>query len=164
MADIKSARSIWLHEWPINRPTRFDYVARKPNISATGLPTFERKNVCLSLLGLVHKSGNWISCFSALKEVYIHFPCTVDRCGASIVSPRNTSIKEKSPCQTVNMEKTPCQVKLRKKNDLRAPEGLEKKFRSQRVNNSCSKIWPTSPSSYSLHFFLVYALIWHFIL
>ena len=44
---------------------------------------------------LVHKSKNWISLSSALKIVYKHLPCTVDRGGASILSPGNTSTKEK---------------------------------------------------------------------
>ena len=44
------------HGWPINRPR--DYQPLKDI------------NVCLSILGLMHKSGNWISWFSALKIVY----------------------------------------------------------------------------------------------
>ena len=53
----KSARLIvhaW-HGWPINRPRDYQPLKEK---------------TCLSLLGLVHKSGNWIYWFSTLKSVY----------------------------------------------------------------------------------------------
>ena len=57
-----------------------------------------------------------MSWFSALRIVYIHLPCTVDRGRASILSLGNMSTKEKCPCQTVNIEKkTLCQVKVCKK-------------------------------------------------
>ena len=50
-----------------------------------------------------------VLCF---KMLYIHLPCTIDRGGASILSPGNMSVKE-SLYQTVNMEeKTSCQVKV----------------------------------------------------
>ena len=39
---------------------------------------WKNDNVYLSILGLVHKSGNLVSWFSALKIVYIHLSCTVD--------------------------------------------------------------------------------------
>ena len=73
--------------------------------STSGLPVLKDENLCLTILGLVCKSGNWGSWFFALKLFYIHLPCTVDRGGASVLSQGNASTKEKSPYQTVNMEK-----------------------------------------------------------
>ena len=108
------------HVWLINRPARFDYCGTVADKSAElivharhGWPIYrpldyqplKDKNLCLSILGLVHKSGNYIFWFSALKIVCIHLPCTVDRGGASILSPGNMSTNEKSPCQTVHIEK-----------------------------------------------------------
>ena len=92
MAD-KSAKLI-VHarnEWLINRPRNY-----KP---------WKDENFCLSIISLLHKSGNCVSWFSTLIVLYIHLPCTVDRGGATILSLRNVSTKEESPCQTVNMGK-----------------------------------------------------------
>ena len=70
--------------------------------SALGLQTFERWK---DMLGLVHKSGNWVSWLSALKILYIHLPFTVNRVRASVLSLGNMSTKEKNPGQTVNVKK-----------------------------------------------------------
>ena len=56
------------------------------------------------ILGLVHKSGNGIYWFSALKIVYMHLPSTVDRDGAQL-SAQETRVPKKKVCQIVNMEK-----------------------------------------------------------
>ena len=78
------------HESPINRT--MDYHPWKD------------ENLCLSILGLVHKRGNLVFWFTALKILYIYLLCTVD--GAEIqFSARETRVPKKSPCQTVNVEK-----------------------------------------------------------
>ena len=94
---VKSAELIkhaW-HEWLINRP-------RTTNLG-------KDENLCLSILGLVHKSGNWVSMDLRLKIfVFIHLPCTVEcRCGRSFNSQsRKRECERKSLCQTaVNMKK-----------------------------------------------------------
>ena len=88
----------------------------------------------LSLLGLVHKSGNGIYWFSALIKVYKNVFCS-GWGKALILNPENMSIKEKSPCQTVNIEKESlCQVKVCKKWTLCPAKG-SKKLHSQRVKN-----------------------------
>ena len=51
------------HEWPISWPREF-----KP---------WKYENLCLSILGLVHKSRNLISWFYALNILYILLPCKV---------------------------------------------------------------------------------------
>ena len=85
MAD-KSAHSIRIlwHGWPINRPARFDCGMVWPINRSRDYQPLKDKNLCLSILGLRHKSGNWISWFSALKIVYIRLLSTVDRDIASI--------------------------------------------------------------------------------
>ena len=76
------ARSIRLWGWPINRPQ--DYQPLKD------------KNLCLSVLGLAHKSRNWISWFSALKIVYIHWPYTVDGAKLQFLSEKQEYQRKKS--------------------------------------------------------------------
>ena len=53
---------------------------------ASGYQPWKYENLCLSILGLVHKSGNWVSWFSALQILYIHLPFTVDKGRASILT------------------------------------------------------------------------------
>ena len=109
---------VW-HEILINRPR--DYQPWKD------------ENLCLSILGLVQKTGNLVSWSSVLKIVYIYLPCTVDKGRASILCLGNVSIKEKSPCQTLNMKKsTPCQVKICK-NYLQGNWRVAKKLHGQRL-------------------------------
>ena len=57
--------------------------------------TWKDENLCVSILGLLHKSRNLVSLFPALKNLLYTFPCTVDRGGTSILSPGNVSPKEK---------------------------------------------------------------------
>ena len=101
----KSAELIVLAKngWPINRP--WDYQPLKEN------------NLCLSLLGLVHRSRNWTYWFSALKKCIYTYPVLwIGHGTASIHNQENMSIKEKCPCQTVNIEKdSQCQMKVCKK-------------------------------------------------
>ena len=102
-----------VHGWPINRPWNYQ--------------PLKEKNSCLSLLGLIHKSGIWISWVSSLKKWIIHLPYTVDRAEA-----QETWVPKKSLCQTVNIEKSPCQVKVYKKLSPCPLKGI-KNLSSQRV-------------------------------
>ena len=60
-----SIRLLW-HIWKIARPR--DYQPLKD------------ENLCLSILDLLHKSGNWVCWFFTIKILYlqfcIHLPCT----------------------------------------------------------------------------------------
>ena len=132
-----SIRLLW-HGWPINRP--HDYQPLK------------NKNLCLSTLDLVHKSGNGITWIFALKIVYIHLPCNVDRGRASILSPGKMSSKEKNPCQTVNMEKNSVPGEGMSKNDLHANSRVARKLRSQRVTRLSSRLFAPSMSSLLLYY------------
>ena len=107
------------HEWPINWLRNY-----RPGKDET---------LCLSILGLVYKSGNWVSWFSTLTILYIHLQCTADRDRASILSLVNMSTKEKSSWQTVNMENLRARWR-NVKNYLRAKWRVAKKLCMQRVN------------------------------
>ena len=125
------------HVWSIYRPTPFDYygladkstkliVHARHGLSINRPRNYQSlkvKNLYLSLLGLVHKSGNWISWISTLKKVYIHLSFTVERGRASILSPGNMRTKGKSLYH----------VKVCKNIISVPPEGY-KKLCSQRVN------------------------------
>ena len=97
-------RMLW-HRWPINWPAWFEDVAQMVDKSTSGLPTFERQN--LMFIYTKFSIYEWklnILIFRFKNCVYILAMC-YGWGGASILSTRNMSTKEKSPCQTLNMEK-----------------------------------------------------------
>ena len=102
------------HKWPINRPR--DYQPWKD------------ENLCLS----IHTTRNWVCWLSALRILYIHLPCTVDRGGASILSLGNVSTKGESPCQTVRWKNELCARWRYVENYLHANWRIAKK--TDRVN------------------------------
>ena len=105
---------------------------------------FERQNLFI-FTRLVHKSENWISWFSTLKKVYIHLPCTINRGGASILSPGNLKheYQKKSMPNIKHWKKNQRQVYACIKLSPWNPEWY-KKFCSQRVK------WVDHQSAYSL--------------
>ena len=71
--------------------------------SASGYQPCKDENFCLPILSLEHKLWKLVFWFSALKIVYIHLPCTLDKEGTKRKD-HKTRVPKKSPCQTVTMK------------------------------------------------------------